>query len=118
MLFLGDDLIPEALFVATFERQPVALASLRRADRSQAFELGWVGVSHRHQERAPELTLALVGRCIAYARDRDTVIDIEVDEEDRHLWRLVSELPLNAEPDWLTFTRPVLTSLTWTARPA
>lgn len=44
MLFLGDDLIPEALFVATFERQPFATASLRRTDRPPMVDLEWVGV--------------------------------------------------------------------------
>lgn len=105
-LFLGDDLIPASLFVALADDRPVGVASLRFGENHIDRELGWIGVANEHRGRAAPLTAALLGRCLTHARAEGRPIRVEVDEADRHLWRLVDGLPIPWEPDWLTFARP------------
>lgn len=55
-----------------------------------------------HQTHAALLTTALVGRCLAIAARHDALIRLEVDEADLHLWTLMEQLPVVAEPDWFS----------------
>lgn len=105
-LFLGDDLIPDSLFVALADDRPVGVASLRLGATPGDRDLGWIGVAEGHPDRAASLIAALLGRCLKQVHAERLPIRVEVDEADRHLWRLVDGLPVRWEPDWLTFARP------------
>lgn len=107
--FLGDDLIPEALFIALAGDEPVGIASLRHGLAPGDIDLGWAGVITARDAAAPDLTAALLARCLAHARERGWSIHIEVDEADRILWRLLDVLPLSREPDWLNLEYPTRT---------
>lgn len=103
-LFLAaDDLLPDAMFIALAENQPVAVASLRPHPAPDTVELGWVGVATAHVHHADDLTLALIGRCLERATIERWQIQVEVDEVDTRLWSLVARLPAALEPDWLTY---------------
>jgi GNAT superfamily N-acetyltransferase len=104
-LFLGEDLLPDALFIATAAGTSVAVASLRRGAHPAEVELGWVGASGAHRSRADDLVAALAGACLDRALASGRAVRVEVDEADRPLWRLVDALPVAWEPDWLTFAR-------------
>jgi GNAT superfamily N-acetyltransferase len=70
-LFMDEaDVIPEALFVGLLDNRPVALASLRRGETPDELDLGWVGVAARHRDLRNELTVVLLGQCLAYAAGR------------------------------------------------
>jgi GNAT superfamily N-acetyltransferase len=105
-LFLGDDLIPESLFVALADDRPVGVASLRRGESPEDRELGWIGIGQGHHHRANTLIAALLGRCLTHAQTSSGPVRVEVDEADWHLWRMLDGLPVRWEPDWLTFARP------------
>jgi GNAT superfamily N-acetyltransferase len=103
-IFLDDDdLIPAAQFAATFDDVPVAVGSLRRASSPGEVDLGWIGTVHRHQRQAANLTLALLGRCLDEAAQRQARVRIEVDEADPLLWAAVMRVGPTTSPDWLTF---------------
>ena len=104
-LFLGDDLIPGSLFVALAGDRPVGVASLRLGPSPGDRELGWIGVDGGHRDRAAPLTAGLLGRCLAQARAHRRRVRLEIDEANRHLWRLVEGLAVPWEPDWLTHAR-------------
>lgn len=91
------------MYLALADERPVAVASLRRSEASAQVDLGWSGalpVTGVHEE---DLAVALVGRCLRHAAAAGQRVLLEVDEGDAHLWRLLGRLPMEYEPDWLTF---------------
>jgi len=104
-LFLGDDLIPDALFAAVAGGLPAGIASLRRGDDAGGFDLGWIGAGPGHAEHAGDLCAALLGRCLDAARRRGWRLRVEVDEADAGVWRQLGGLPVAWEPDWVTWHR-------------
>ena len=105
-LFLGDDVLPDALFVALAEDTPVAAASLRYGKAAGTFDLGWIGAEPAHANPTEDLCAALLGRCLDAARRRAWPLRIEVDEANAIPWRLLEVLPIAWEPDWMTWHRP------------
>ncbi len=67
-LYLGEDLIPEALFIAFDGDRPVGVSSLRRGESAMEFDLGWTGVLPEVGPGTPDLTLALLGHTLSFAR--------------------------------------------------
>jgi GNAT superfamily N-acetyltransferase len=63
--FMGEDVIPEAMFVALLNGEPIGVSSLR-GDLNEP-ELAWFGIVPSHKILGPDATLALVGRCLEYA---------------------------------------------------
>lgn len=107
-LFLGEDLLPGEMVVATYGGAPIGVASLRRGERSDERELGWVGVVEGHRARVDALVAALVGVCLRRAVAQGRKVRVEVDEADAPTWWLVGGLPVAFEPDWLTVGRPAV----------
>jgi GNAT superfamily N-acetyltransferase len=105
-LYLGDDLIPAALFVAFDGDRPIGVSSLRRSESELEFDLGWTGVLTEFGPNAPELTLALLGRTSTFAREATRPTNIEVDAADLILWDLIGTLPVSYKPDWFNLDRP------------
>ncbi|MCC7022974.1 MAG: hypothetical protein IT338_09110 [Thermomicrobiales bacterium] len=103
-LFLDRrELLPEAMYLALAEKRPVAVASLRRSETSPHVELAWAGALPATTAHEGDLVVALVGRCLRHASAATWPVLCEVDEADTHLWRLLDRLPVEYEPDWLTF---------------
>ena len=103
--FLGDDLIPEALFIAFDGDRPIGVSSLRHGESAMEFDLGWTGVLTEFGPHIPDLTLALLGHCLSFAREAERSISIEVDAADDILWDLIDTLPVSYQPDWFNFER-------------
>ena len=105
-LFLGDDLIPDALFLALDGDAVAGFASLRHGRTPDEFDLGWAGIAADHDDRATAIVTALVGRCLDVARRRGNRVSVEVDDADPVLAYILDRLPVAWEPDWLAFARP------------
>ncbi len=104
-VFLATDLISDALFVALHADVPIGVASLRHGPTPGSIDLGWTGVI-APQASTPDVTSALLNRCLSHANERGWTLRIEVDESDQILWRLIDALPISWEPDWLNLERP------------
>ncbi len=105
-LFLGDDLIPDALFLALAGDEVAGFGSLRAGAGPGDVDLGWVGVATGHEDRAKSIISAVVGRCLDRARRDGMVMSVEVDDADLAVSALLDTLPIGWEPDWLAFARP------------
>lgn len=103
-LFLQPvELLPDSMVLALQGEQMVAVSSLRRTEDDTQVELGWTGVLVRHAAFRDDLTLVLLGNCLQIAARMNWRVVFEVDEADPTLWSLCARLPLQREPDWLTF---------------
>lgn len=99
----SEDLVPEATFIAVEKRRMVAVSSLRRTDISGPVDLGWTGAVVPNQQQCRDLVHALAGACLNYAASEELSVTFEVDEADQIMWELLARLPVEREPDWLTF---------------
>ncbi|MGH2533144.1 MAG: hypothetical protein ACRDJW_12670 [Thermomicrobiales bacterium] len=102
-LFLGEDLIPSAAFLVPRGETLAADGSLRLGGAQGAVDLGWACVADQYQADAADLTAALVARCLAGASQRGWMVQIEVDQSDDVLWRVLHEYPVSWKPDGLTY---------------
>ena len=103
-LFLDpDEVMPDAMIVALQGEDLVAVSSLRRTADEAQVDLGWTGVLEDHAAQRDELIHALVGKCLQHTVGTNWQVLVEVDEADTTLWQLSERLPLQPEPDWLTF---------------
>lgn len=99
----SEDLVPEATFIGLEKRRMIAVSSLRRPDISGSVDLGWTGAVIADQQRRRDLVYTLVGACLTYAAVEELPVSFEVDEADQIMRELLARLPVEREPDWLTF---------------
>lgn len=103
-LFLDpDEVLPESMIMALQGEHLAAVSSLRRREGEAAVDLGWVGVLPRYAQQQDDLIYSLVGECLHDAASTNRPVMVEVDEANATLWELMQRLPLQLEPDWLTF---------------
>lgn len=101
--FLGDDLVPEWLFVARKNGVLAGVSSVRLDEPLPM--LGWFGVTRAFVPVGRELTLALTGLALqSAARDGVNELTAELDSPDPNAMHLLRELPWQPERVWLTFT--------------
>ena len=101
--FMGQDLIPEAMFVSLQDGEPVGVSSLRG---DSELELAWFGLSPSHQELGMDVPLALVGQCLEYARRIGaTNMSGEFDSLDPTATLVLETLRIERGAAWLTFQR-------------
>lgn len=103
-LFLGaDEILPAATYVALERQCLVGVSSLRRTDHTGRVELGWTGAILDDPQQRAHLVHALLGACLHHATSENWRVAFEVDEADTILWDMAGRLPLDREPDLLTF---------------
>ena len=103
-LFLdSDELLLDATYVALKKKRLVGVSSLRGTDRTGTVELGWTGSVLDDPEQRKHLAHALLGASLRHATSENWRVSFEVDEADTILWDMTARLPLEREPDWLTF---------------
>lgn len=101
--FLGDDLVPEWLFVARKDGVLAGVSSVRH-DFPLAM-LGWFGVTKEFAALGAPLTLALTGLAIqAAGRAGITELTAELDSADPNAVHLLQALPWRPDRVWVTFT--------------
>lgn len=101
--FLGDDLVPEWLFVARKDGVLAGVSSVRRD--SPWPMLGWFGVTKACSAVGAPLTLALTGLAIqAAGRAGVTELTAELDSADPNALHLLQVLPWRPDRVWFTFT--------------
>jgi hypothetical protein len=66
-------------------------------------ELGWTGTVLTDQQQRKHLVHALLGVTLRRAASENWRVSFEVDAADTILWDMAGRLPLEREPDWLTF---------------
>lgn len=104
--FLGDNLLPEALYVAVRGEAYVAVASLRIGPQPETLEQGWFGALPAYHEDDLDLVLALVLREVEYARkQRVQRITAEIDDVDTLGMILLERLPFRSGPAWVTLVK-------------
>ncbi len=102
--FMGEDVIPEAMFVALLDGEPIGVSSLR--GDSDELELAWFGVTSSLPELGPDAVLALVGRCLEYAVARGAPsVTGEFDSLDPLAVQVLETLRIEPGAAWLTFQR-------------
>jgi hypothetical protein len=103
-LFLdSDELLLDAIYVALERKRLVGVSSLRGTDRNGTVELGWTGSVLTDQQLRKHLVHALLGASLRHAASENWRVSFEVDAADTILWDMTARLPLEREPDWLTF---------------
>ena len=103
-LFLdSEELLLDATYVALQKKQLVGVTSLRRTDRPGLVELGWTGSVLTDPEQRRNLVHALLGTSLRHAASANWQVSFEVDAADTVMWEMTARLPLDREPDWLTF---------------
>jgi hypothetical protein len=103
-LFLdSDELLLDATYVALERKRLVGVSSLRGTDRNGTVELGWTGSVLTDQQQRKHLVHALLGASLRHAASANWRVSFEVDEADTVMWEMTARLPLEREPDWLTF---------------
>ncbi len=101
--FLGEDVLPEAMYIAVRGAEYVAVASLRANDQPETLEMGRCGTLPAYRQHAQDLVLALTLRGLEYARQSGIQrILAEVDEVDQVGMALLERLPFETRPVWLT----------------
>jgi hypothetical protein len=103
-LFLdSDEFLPDATSVAMQGKRLVGVTSLRSTDHPGLVELGWTGSVLDDPQQRKYLVQALLGVSLRHAVSAKWNVSFEVDEADTVTWDIVMRLPLDREPDWLTF---------------
>ena len=104
--FLGDDLVPEWLFVA---RKGAVLAGVSSVRLDSPLPmLGWFGVTKDFAGVGAPLTLALTGLAVqAAGRAGVTELTAELDSPDPNAMQLFRVLPWQPGRLWVTFTEQV-----------
>ena len=103
-VFMGDDLLPEAVTLIAFDAVPVAFSSLR--GEPPELELAWFGVLDRHAVVRESLTKALLAQQIAVARQLGaTVLLAELDSRIPEAILALAKLPFNDAEPWITYQR-------------
>ena len=106
-LFLdSDELLLDATYVALQKKRLVGVTSLRSTGRTGLVELGWTGSVLDDPQQRNTLVRALLGVSLRHAASANWPVSFEVDEADTVLWEMTARLPLDREPDWLTFAEP------------
>ena len=103
MFLESDELVPEATYIALRRKQMIAVSSLRRIFGRDVVELGWTGAILGDQRQRRDLVYTLLGACLRHATSENWPVSFEVDEADSIMWEMTERLPLEREPDWLTF---------------
>ena len=110
-VYLGEDLIPGAMFVALQGDRPIGIASLRPGDDSNVLELAWPGILGNAGEERLEILNALVGRCLEYAANVNATVEGEFDSLNLDATHILESLGVKRGEAWLTFQRdPILES--------
>lgn len=103
-LFLdSEELLLDATYVALQKKRLVGVSSLRGAGIPGQVELGWTGAVLDDEQQRKPLVQALLGESLRHATSENWPVAFEVDEADTILWDMTARLPLDLEPDWLTF---------------
>ncbi|MEM7736717.1 MAG: GNAT family N-acetyltransferase [Deinococcota bacterium] len=98
-IFLDDDCIDEAFFVALKEGQPVGFSSLQAGETSAQMESMWDGVARSERTLAFPLRLALKLHEVDYAQKHGVkVLAWEVDDVDLVGMQLMRHLPFKILP--------------------
>lgn len=106
-LFLdNEDLLLDATYVALQKKQLVGVTSLRDTGIPGKVELGWTGSVLDDPRQRELLAHALLGISLRHAASANRPVSFEVDEADMALWEIITRLPLDREPDLLTFAEP------------
>lgn len=105
-LFLDpNELMPEHQFIALYGETPVGVASLRRLPVANECDFGWIGVVDLPDHLAIHVHASLWSLCLTAAHISRLAIHFEIDLADRLSTLTSNELPIEWEPDWLTFHR-------------
>ena len=109
--FMGEGLIPEALFVAIKDQQYIGLSSIREAELSEdpgAFDMAWSGVVPLEHSHALDLMLAFKHHELEYALARGIkTLIAEIDEPyDIQVLKVLPYLNPVSSRTWLTMERP------------
>jgi hypothetical protein len=103
-LFLdSEELLLDATYVALEKKRLVGVSSLRGTGIPGRVELGWTGAILEDPQRREHVVHALLGASLRHATSENWPVAFEVDEADTILWEMTARLPLDLEPDWLTF---------------
>jgi hypothetical protein len=103
-LFLdAEELLLDATYVALERKRLVGVSSLRGTGIPGRVELGWTGSVLDDLQLRKHLDHALLGASLRHAASANWRVSFEVDEADTVLWDMAGRLPLDREPDWLTF---------------
>ena len=107
-IFLGEDCLDEAFFVALKDDAMVGFSSLRPGERQGEMEAMWDGVARSERALAYPLRLALKLREVAYAK-KNAVNNLvwEVDSVDWVGMQLLGALPFTVPPAHQLWIREV-----------
>src|SRR5579885_1978311 len=104
--FLGDNVLPEAMYVALRGEEYMAIASLRTSAQSATLEQGLFGVLLACQADGLDLMLALIFLEIEYAKKQHIQrIAAEIDDRDTLGMALLQRLPFQSGPAWVTLVK-------------
>jgi N-acetylglutamate synthase-like GNAT family acetyltransferase len=104
-IFLSN-LLPEATFIAVHRGNFVAVGSLHESQRQNTLDIGTSGVSVGHQAHAVDLALVLKGHEIAFAQQHQVKnLIAEVDSTDALGMTVLTHLPFQHRPAWITFVK-------------
>lgn len=102
---VGDDVVPEWMFVVRREEELAGVASVRLDEPRPV--LGWCGVTDAFAAVGADLTKAVTGLAVqAAARAGVEQIGAELDAVDAVSATLLDSLPWQTGPIWQTFTTP------------
>lgn len=103
-LFLdNEELLLDATYVALRKKLLVGVSSLRGTGGAGQVELGWTGAILDDEQQRKQLVHALLGASLRHATAANWPVTFEIDAADTILWDMTAQLPLDREPDWLTF---------------
>jgi GNAT superfamily N-acetyltransferase len=104
-VYIGEDLIPEAMFVALDGDRPIGVASLRPGDDSSTLELAWTGILRDAGKNRLEILDALISHCLEYAVNANATIMGEFDSLNPDAMHILEMLGVERGTAWLTFQR-------------
>jgi GNAT superfamily N-acetyltransferase len=104
--FLGDNVLPEAMYVALRGADYVAVASLRTSYQPTTLEQGLFGALPAYQADGLDLMLALIFLEIEYAKKQHIQrIAAEIDDVDTLGMALLKRLPFQSGLAWVTLVK-------------
>ena len=109
----GDDVIPEAFFIATKNDEFVGFGNLFRGEEGK-LETGTFGTRRNYRHHHREIMLAVKAQEIAYAKRHGyKTIRAEIDAENPWILQLCAELPFVQGRDYLSMVR----AMNWQIEP-
>lgn len=104
--FLGEDLVPDWLYIASKNGELAAVSSVRKDTPLPM--LGWFGSNAKYAEDGEILTLLLTALSLeAAAKAGVKTVTVELDDVDNNAVAILNNFAWQEQPKWLTFTTKV-----------